>query len=89
MTIINLTLTKLFKLYRGMKYVIKRIMTYLLKARTVEPVKQPLLANGSETTFISRQRPRKELLGSRFLIMKQLDYRSKRDVYYVVHVEML
>jgi hypothetical protein len=30
-------------------------VVYLLKARTVEPEKQPLLANGSETTFISRQ----------------------------------
>jgi hypothetical protein len=30
---------------------------YLLKPGTVEPEKQPLLANGSETTFISRQRP--------------------------------
>jgi hypothetical protein len=32
-------------------------VTYLLKARTVQPQKQPLLANGSETTFVSRQRP--------------------------------
>jgi hypothetical protein len=32
-------------------------VAYLLKARTVEPEKQPLLANGSETTFVSRQRP--------------------------------
>jgi hypothetical protein len=31
-------------------------MAYLLKARTMEPEKQRLLANGSETTFISRQR---------------------------------
>jgi hypothetical protein len=29
---------------------------YLLKARTVEPEKQLLLANGSETTVFSRQR---------------------------------
>jgi hypothetical protein len=28
----------------------------MLKARTVEPEKQPLLANGSEITFVSRQR---------------------------------
>jgi hypothetical protein len=28
----------------------------LLKAKTVEPEKQPLLANGSETTFMSRKR---------------------------------
>jgi hypothetical protein len=31
-------------------------LKYLLQARTVEPEKQPLLANGSETTFVSRQR---------------------------------
>jgi hypothetical protein len=30
-------------------------VAYLLKARIVEPEKQPLLTNGSETTFISRQ----------------------------------
>jgi hypothetical protein len=30
------------------------IEAYLLKARTVEPEKQPLLMNGSETTFVSR-----------------------------------
>jgi hypothetical protein len=33
-------------------------VAYLLKARTVEPEKQPLLGNGYETTFVSRQRPR-------------------------------
>jgi hypothetical protein len=27
-------------------------VTYLFKARTVEPEKQPLLANSSETTFL-------------------------------------
>jgi hypothetical protein len=27
-------------------------VAYLLKARTVEPEKQPLLVNGSETTFV-------------------------------------
>jgi hypothetical protein len=32
------------------------ILAYLLKARTEESEKQPLLANGSETTFVSRQR---------------------------------
>jgi hypothetical protein len=32
------------------------IVTYLLKARTVEPEKQPLLVNGSEIIFLSRQR---------------------------------
>jgi hypothetical protein len=31
-------------------------VAYLLKARSVEPEKQPLLANGSETTFTSGQR---------------------------------
>jgi hypothetical protein len=35
---------------------IKNIVVYVLKARTVEPEKQPLLGNGSETTFVSRQR---------------------------------
>jgi hypothetical protein len=29
-------------------------LRYLLKARTVEPEKQPLLANGSETTSAAR-----------------------------------
>jgi hypothetical protein len=28
----------------------------LLKTRTVKPEKQPLLENGSETTFVSRER---------------------------------
>jgi hypothetical protein len=31
-------------------------VAHLLTARTVEPKKQPLLANGSETTFVFRQR---------------------------------
>jgi hypothetical protein len=31
------------------------IVAYLLNARTVEPEKQPLLANGSEISFVSRQ----------------------------------
>jgi hypothetical protein len=30
-------------------------VVYLLKTRTVEPEKQPLLANSSETTSVSRQ----------------------------------
>jgi hypothetical protein len=34
------------------------IVAYLLKPKTVEPEKQLLLANGSETTFDSRQRSR-------------------------------
>jgi hypothetical protein len=36
-------------------------MAYLLKARTVEPKKQPLQANGSETTFFSRQQLNKHM----------------------------
>jgi hypothetical protein len=52
-------------------------VAHLLKARTVESEKQPLLAKGSETTFVSRQRPRKTtvrrpLLGSGFLISKNI-----------------
>jgi hypothetical protein len=39
----------------------KNIVAYLLKARTVEPEKQPLLANGSETTFVSIQRLGKQV----------------------------
>jgi type IV secretory pathway protease TraF len=35
---------------------IKNIVAYLHKERTVEPEKQFLLANSSETTFDSRQR---------------------------------
>jgi hypothetical protein len=31
------------------------IVAYLFKARTVEPEKQPLIANGSEATPVSRQ----------------------------------
>jgi hypothetical protein len=31
-------------------------VAYLLKASALEPDKQPLLANGSETAFVSRQR---------------------------------
>jgi hypothetical protein len=38
-----------------MRMYIQYIVAYLLIARTVEPEKQPLLANGSETTFVSKQ----------------------------------
>jgi hypothetical protein len=31
------------------------IVAHLIKVRTVEPEKQPLLKNVSETTFVSRQ----------------------------------
>jgi hypothetical protein len=61
-------------------------VAYLLKAITVEPEKQPLLANGTKTTYLSRQRP---LLGSRFLIMQNLDYNTIRDVFYVIRAIML
>jgi hypothetical protein len=37
------------------------IVAYLLKARTVEPEKQPLLANGSESAFVSTQRRSKHI----------------------------
>jgi hypothetical protein len=37
------------------------IVEHLLRARTVEPEKQPLLANGPETTFVSRQRLGKDV----------------------------
>jgi hypothetical protein len=33
------------------------IVAYLLKDRTMEPVKEPLLANGSEKTYVCTQRP--------------------------------
>jgi hypothetical protein len=36
-------------------------MAYMLKARTVEPEEQPLLADGSETIFVSMQRPGKHV----------------------------
>jgi hypothetical protein len=44
--------------------------TYLLKARIVEQEKQPLLANGSETTFVSRQRPRNK--GTTYVARQQI-----------------
>jgi hypothetical protein len=39
----------------------QRIVAYLLRASTLELEIQSLLANGSETTFASRQRPRKKV----------------------------
>jgi hypothetical protein len=39
------------------EFIEKTTVAYLFKARTVEPEKQLLLANSSETTFISRQWP--------------------------------
>jgi hypothetical protein len=40
----------------GTRYSFRNIVAYWLKVVTVEPEKQPLLANGSDTTFVSRQR---------------------------------
>jgi hypothetical protein len=37
------------------------IVAYLLKAWTAEPERWPLLGNGSETIFVSRQRPQNRL----------------------------
>jgi hypothetical protein len=36
----------------------RNIVTYLLEARTMQPEREPLLANGSEATYVSRKRPR-------------------------------
>jgi hypothetical protein len=60
------------RLYSQSKY----IVVYLLKARTVEPEKQPLLAKDSETnirfqaTAANMTTEGRPLLGSRFLISK-------------------
>jgi hypothetical protein len=43
---------RLIQLFLGRVKDFVNIVAYLLKARTVEPVKQPLLANGSETTLL-------------------------------------
>jgi hypothetical protein len=40
-------------------------VTYLFKARTVETEKQPVVASGSGTTFVSRQRLGKHLPAAR------------------------
>jgi hypothetical protein len=48
-----LTLRASYQLLREAKS--EYTVAYLLRAKTVEPEKQPLLANGSETTFVSRQ----------------------------------
>jgi hypothetical protein len=45
---------------QSMSYQILNVLAYMLKARTVEPEKQPLLVNGSETTFVSRQWQQKQ-----------------------------
>jgi hypothetical protein len=40
-------------------------VAYLLKSRTLELEKQPSLANGSETTFVPRQRLGKHVTAAR------------------------
>jgi hypothetical protein len=42
----------------GTRYSLRNIVAYLL---TVEPEKRPLLVNGSDTTFVSRQRLHKHV----------------------------
>jgi hypothetical protein len=37
---------------------VRKYCDIFAQARNVEPGEQPLLENGSETTFLSRQRPR-------------------------------
>jgi hypothetical protein len=49
---------KIILIFSRISLIIIYIVVYLFKATTVKPEKQPLLANGSETTFVSRQRPR-------------------------------
>jgi hypothetical protein len=53
--------TRKIRYYKDWKPVFESGVRYygaFAEARTVEPEKQPLLANGSETTFVSRQRLR-------------------------------
>jgi hypothetical protein len=55
-------------------YLDEDIVAYLLKARTVEP----LLANGSETTFVSRQRS--ELGSFKGVIRRTTEARKAEDL---------
>jgi hypothetical protein len=59
------------------------IVAYLLKARTVEPEKQALLAKGSQTTFLSRQ-----LLG-KYVSAARISMQQKNGVFCVAVREML
>jgi hypothetical protein len=65
----------------------------LLKARTVGSEKQPLLANGSETTVVCRQGPRNKqteqrpLIGNTFLMNKYL-LPLLGDAFAVRHIPM-
>jgi hypothetical protein len=70
------------------------IMACLLKARTTEPEKQPLLENGSETAFVSRQMPRnngttpvarQQIVNNAIVGLQQW----KSYVFYVVRAEEL
>jgi hypothetical protein len=68
-------------------------VAYLLKARTVAPEKQPLLANGSETTFVSTQIGRETNNGitsvSRQILDKRKLTQRKNGVFFAVRAVML
>jgi hypothetical protein len=72
-------------------------VTYLLQARYVKPEKQPLLANGSETTFVFRQRPGNGMapvvgqliLNNRRPPRQRIRMQHRNDVFYVVRAEKL
>jgi hypothetical protein len=71
---------------------IQYIVAYLLKARTVEPEKQPLLTNGSETKFVSRQRLGKHVLVARQKIINNITVGLKQwksCAFHVVRAERL
>jgi hypothetical protein len=55
---------------------VKNTVAYFLDARTVESEKQPLLANGSETTFVSRQWPRNK--GTTSIASQQILNKNRR-----------
>jgi hypothetical protein len=56
------------------------IVAYLLKAITVEPEKQPLLENGSGTTFVARQHIHDK---------RQLNKQQRNGVFCAVLAELL
>jgi hypothetical protein len=55
-------------------------LKYCRVARLTE-IPGPFLGNGSVNMFL--------LLGSRFLIMQQLDYNKRRAVFYVIRAKLL
>jgi hypothetical protein len=69
------------------------IVAYLLKAKTVKPEKQHLLTNGSETTFVYRQRPRNNgktsVARQHILDKRQLNKQQRNGVFCAVCAEML